>query len=120
MELKGSYSKRFKFHRGTANGFSSCRRFMDGVDGPTKDLQEKFLHDSVAMTFSSCPLFSDIKQHFSGNRVNGCVDVDVPISKQDWYEIQDFLEMLQKISEGDLIEFCLQYRLDDLQKKGIE
>ncbi|MFH0848668.1 MAG: hypothetical protein V1857_04125 [archaeon] len=93
---------------------------MPGVDGAPKDLQEKFLHDSVMMTFSSCPLFSDIKRHFSGNRVNGCVDVDVPISKQDWYELQEFLEMLQKINEGDLLEFCLKYRLEDLKKKGIE
>ena len=93
---------------------------MPGIDGTTEDLQKKFLHDSVSLTFSSCPLFSDIKRHFSGDRVNGCVNVDVPISKQDWYELQDFLDLLQKIGEGDLIQFCLNYRLDDLQKKGIE
>jgi hypothetical protein len=93
---------------------------MNGADGTTEDLREKFLHDAVTLTFSSCPLLADLRKNFSGNRVNGSVDVGVPISKQDWYDIQDFLELLQKIDEGDLIQFCLKYRLEDLKKKGIE
>jgi len=93
---------------------------MNGTDGTTEDLREKFLHDALNLTFSSCPLFADLKKNFSGNRVNGSVDVGVPISKQDWYDLQDILELLQKIDEGDLIQFCLNYRLEDLKKKGIE
>jgi hypothetical protein len=30
------------------------------------------------------------------------------------------MDMLGKINEGDLIQFCLQYRLEDLKNKGIE
>jgi hypothetical protein len=93
---------------------------MNSADGDNKNLRQKFLHDAMNLTFSSCPLFSDLKREFSGNRVNGCVNVEVPISKEDWYELQDFLELLQKIDEGDLIQFCLKYRLEDLKKKGIE
>ena len=124
MGLEGRYSKRMQFHRETANAFVSCRRLMNGADGANKlepeDLREKFLHDAVNLTFSSCPLLSDLRKNFSGNRKNGCVAIEVPISKNDWYELQDFLELLQKIDEGDLIQFCLQYKLEDLKKKGIE
>jgi len=120
MGREGRYSKRMQFHRETANAFVSCRRFMNGADGTTDDLKERFLHDAVNQTFSSCPLLADLRKNFSGNRKNGCVAIEVPISKNDWYDLQDFLELLQKIDEGDLIQFCLNYRLEDLKKKGIE
>ena len=120
MDGQGSYFKRLQFHRETANAFVSCRRFMPGVDGPTEALQERFLHDSIKATLSSHPLFSYVKQHFSGTRTNGCVQVQVPISKPDWYEIQDVMDMLGKINEGDIIQFCLECRLEDLKKRGIE
>lgn len=120
MGYDGAYFKRFKFHRETANAFVSSRRFMPGVAGTTEDIQRRFLHESLALTFSTCPLFADIKKNFSANRVNGCVDVGVSISKDDWYEVQEFLELLQKIDEGDLIQFCLNYRLENLKGKGME
>lgn len=104
----------------TANAFVSCGRFMPGVVGPAQNLQEQFLHDSIEFTLRTHPLFSDMAKKFGQNRVNGCVDVTVPISKPDWYVIQESMDMLNKINEGDLIQFCLQYRLEDLKKKGIE
>lgn len=65
-------------------------------------------------------MFAEMTKKFGQNRVNGCVDVDVPISKPDWYEIQETMDMLNKINEGDLIQFCLQYKLADLKRRGIE
>ena len=93
---------------------------MPGVDGDNHALQERFLHESMTLTFNTCPLFADIKKHFSGNRQNGCVQVQIPISKPDWYEIQEFVDMLRKINEGDLIQFCLKYRFEKMEGKGIE
>lgn len=122
MGQDGHYFKRFKFHRETANAFVSCKRFMPGVDPSIKTpaLQERFLHDSIVFTLKAHPLFSELAKELSNNRVNGCVDVTVPISKPDWYEIQDAMDMLNKVNEGDLIQFCLKYRLEELRKKGIE
>jgi len=120
MGLEGRYSKRMQFHRETANAFSSCRRLMNGVDGDTEDLQQQFLHDAKTAAFESSPFISDLKKYFSTNRKNGCVCVKVPISKQDWYEFQDIIDIIQNINEESLSQFCLEYYLDGKKKKGIE
>ena len=61
-----------------------------------------------------------LKSLCNGNRVNGCVDANIPISKKDWYDIQDFLGEVAKLTEGDIIQFCLEFHINKLKEKGME
>ena len=119
MVFEGRYVKRFKLHRETANAFVSCRRFVKGSDGPAVVCQEKFLSEAIQDAFQSSEMAVTLKSLCNGNRVNGCVDANIPISKKDWYDIQDFLGEVAKLTEGDIIQFCLEFHMKKLKEKGI-
>jgi hypothetical protein len=119
MDSQRFFNKRFRWNRKTVHEFTSVKRLLNGHNvQPSVDLQRDVINRSIKYAFEHNDALRVLMDLCAVDRRNGRADVDVQIAPDNWMLVQGFLsELPKKLDEGDLIQYCLRFYMDEVKVK---
>lgn len=94
------------------------RKIVEAVrEGRSHGDQAVFVHKAVNYFIENHPLAKAVTAYSKPNRLNGA-SIEVEFTKDDWFNISSMLDVMANMSEGCLLQLCLQNYLEVLKNHG--